>query len=269
VVSVGVAPSKLVAKIACALSKPDGLLVAPEEAVRWLLDPLPVRRLWGVGPVLAARLQSLGIATVGDLARSNPAKLGDRGEELVALARGEDSRPVVTDRAAKSYGEESTFEQDISAREDVTAVLTAHAEAVTRRVRRDGVRAHTVTLKIKLGRRRGVRAPRIGGEDAEPDYPLLTRSRSLGDATDDAQVVREVAIALWDAARIGEPVRLLGVTLSGLEPRGSGQIGLFDEPDRLGPALDAIRDRFGREAIHRAVADPGKITPSTRRKRGE
>jgi DNA polymerase IV len=272
VVSVAVAPTKLVAKIACSLSKPDGLLLVPEEAVRWLLDPLPVRRLWGVGPVLARELEAKGIVTIGDLAHGDPRRLGHRGAELQALARGADAREVLRDREAKYYGEESTFERDVQTRGEVTAALTAHSEAVARRVRHDGVKARTVTLKIKLGRRRGGRAARIGGEAEEPDYPLLTRARSLDRPTDDARVIREVVILLWDAAAIGEPVRLLGVTLSGLSPREAEQLELFPDQDRsarLGPALDRIQDRFGRRAIGRAVDELGKATPGTRKKRGE
>jgi len=275
-VSVGVAPSKLVAKIACSFSKPDGLLVVPPEAVRWLLDPLPVRKLWGVGPVLERTLHGLGIRTIAELAGCSPEALrsavGDRFWELQALARGDDPRAVISDGAPKSYGEESTFERDVDDRQVITGALTAHAEAVARRARRDGYWGRTVTVKIKLGRRRGTRAARNAGEPEEPVYPLLTRSKSLAQPTDDAREIRRVVIDLWDAAGILEPVRLLGVTLSGLQRRELEQLELFDErhrSDRLGPALDAIQERFGRDAIRRAVDVPEKITHSTQRKRGE
>jgi DNA polymerase-4 len=248
IVSVGVAPSKLVAKIACTLGKPDGLLLVPPEAVRWLLDPLPVRRLWGVGPVLDERL------------------------ELSRMARGEDRRAVESERIPKSYGEENTFEHDVVDRETVTATLTAHAEAVARRVRRDGYRGRTVTLRVKLGKARGGRIARVTGDGEEPRYPVLTRSHTLQQPTDDASAIRGVAVSLWDEAGITEPVRLLGVSLSGLESRVHEQLELFAEEqqrDRLGPALDAIKARFGHGAIGRAVADPEKITPSMQKKRGE
>src|SRR5262249_17782201 len=116
-VSCGIATSKLVAKIACALSKPDGLRWVPAEETRALLDPLPLRWLWGVGPVTEQQLEALGFKTLGDLARAEVRALrravGDRAASLIALARGEDDRPVEAEREAKSYGEENTFERDI------------------------------------------------------------------------------------------------------------------------------------------------------------
>jgi DNA polymerase-4 len=274
-VSVGLGPSKLVAKIACTLSKPDGLsLVMPDE-VEALLEPLPVRRLWGVGPVLAARLVDLGIHTLGDLSRFDPRRLqeaiGPRAGELQLLARGIDNRAVEADRAPKSYGEESTFEVDVSDRDRITAALTAHAEAVARRVRHDAYRGRTVTLRIKLGAARGRRISRGPEPESEPVYPLLSRSKTLAQATDSGRVLRDVAVELWDEARIAEPVRLLGVSLSNLEPAQKEQLELFQpkREDRLGPTLDAIVERFGTKAISRAVEAPVKITPSGRRKRGE
>src|SRR5690606_27626372 len=102
----------------------------------------------------------------------------------------------------------------------------------------------------------------------EPSYPLVTRSRTLPRATQDGALIRDVAVQLWDAARLGEPVRLLGVSVSNLE-RGA-QLELFARrPDALGRALDAITERFGERAISRAVERPEKITPGRRRKRGE
>ena len=275
-VSVGIAPNKHVAKIACTLGKPDGILLVPPQAVRWLLDPLPVRRLWGVGPVLGEKLASRGIRTIAQLSRADPSLLrdlaGSRAGELVALARGEDPRDVVSDRVPKSYGEENTFESDVSDREVVTATLTAHAEAVARRVRKDGFVGRTVALKIKLGQRRGQRSARIGGESGEPIYPVLSRQKTLATPTDDGAVIREAAVDLWDTAAVAEPVRLLGVSLSGLERRDREQLELFAPPrpkDKLGPALDAIQARFGQGAIRRAVDEPDKITPSMQKKRGE
>jgi len=275
-VSVGVGPTKQVAKIACTLGKPDGLLFVPPEAVRWLLDPLPVRRIWGVGPVLGQKLESLGIRSIAQLARYDARALeravGDRAGDLQRLARGEDPSPVESHREPKSYGEESTFEKDILDRDEVSQALTAHAEAVARRVRHDGYRGRVVTLRMKLGKRRGVRQPRIAGPDAEPVYPLLTRQKTLHEPTDDGAVIRAVALELWDATALDEPVRLLGVSLSGLERREHEQLDLFAPArptDKLGPTLDAIQARFGRDAIGRAVADPGKITHSMTKKRGE
>ena len=274
-ISVGVAPNKLVAKIACTLGKPDGLCVVAPEEVRALLDPLPIRRLWGVGPVLGERLHRLGLRTFADVVAYDPKQLarelGDRAAELQLLAAGTDSRPVISERAAKSIGEENTFAVDVSDREKVSATLTAHADEVARRLRRAGYVGYTVTLKIKLGTARRRREARVGEGD-EPVYPLLTRSRTLRVATDDGREIRETALALWDAAGITEPVRLLGVSVSQLEQSNHSQLELFAPPRpkrELGRALDAIRERFGRDAIGPAVGGLEKITPSLRKKRGD
>lgn len=275
-VSVGIAPNKLVAKLACTASKPDGFLYVPVDAVRWFLDPLPVRKIWGVGPVFEKTLVGLGFRTIGDIAQCNPdalaRRIGDRAHDLVRLARGEDDREVVSDGAPKSYGEENTFERDVTARDTVTAALTSHAEAVARRLRHDGYRGRTVTVKIKLGQARGARTSRTAADEAEPNYPVLSRSKTLLRATSDGARIRDVAIALWDAAGIAEPVRLLGVSVSNLEGGREEQLELFSgrqSESALGKALDAITTRFGKGAVRRAVDDPEKATASDRKKRGE
>jgi DNA polymerase-4 len=276
-VSCGVAGSKLVAKIACALSKPDGLKMVPDAEVRALLDPLPIRWLWGVGPVMEQELAKHGCTTIGALARADlralRASIGERADALVRLAHGIDERTVESEREAKSYGEENTFERDITDRDVVTRALTSHAQAVAGRLRHDGVVGRTVTIRIKLARaRRQVRA-RSERTDNAPDYPLLTRSKTLREASDDGALIRAVAIELWDKAKITEPVRLLGVAVSQLARRDHEQLALFAaEPDerskKLGPALDDIRARFGAQAIHLGIDDPEKLTPSMRKKRG-
>ncbi len=274
-VSCGVAPVKMVAKLACTLGKPDGLLVVPADAVRWLLDPLPVRRLWGVGPVAERSLVAKGFRTLGDLANADErrliALLGARGPELARLARGEDERAVVRDGAPKSIGEENTFETDVLDRDFVASALTAHSEAVARRARHAGYRGRTVTLKMKLGAPRGRRASRVAEGD-EPVYPLLTRARTLREATNDGKRIRDVAVELWDQAALAEPVRLLGVTLSNLERTDAEQLELFGRArpaGALGRALDAITDRFGKRAIGRAVQEPEKATHTHQKKRGD
>ena len=170
-VSVGIAPVKMVAKIASDLAKPDGLLAVAPEEVRTFLAPLPVGRIFGIGPVARARLATLGVTTIGDLTAISEARLraalGAWGVELLRLARGEDERAIEADRDAKSYGEEQTFARDVSARAPLLEAIAAHAEAVARRLRRDRVRGRRVTLKLKLAR------PLGGGR-----YPLLTRSET-------------------------------------------------------------------------------------------
>jgi len=277
-VTVAVAPNKLVAKIACTLAKPNGLRVIDPDEVRALLEPLPVRRLWGVGPVLGQKLARLGLKSLGDLVRYDPRQLarelGDRAAELQALAAGQDNRPVVSERIAKSIGEESTFDVNILDRELVSAALTAHSDEVARRLRRSGLVGHTITLKIKLGKSRERRAARVPGEEGdEPVYPLLTRAKTLRLPTDDGRAIRNVVLELWDIAKIEEPVRLLGVSVSQLRAPQQTQLDLFHETTRptpgLGVALDAIRERFGRDAIGPAVGSFEKVTPSMRKKRGE
>jgi DNA polymerase-4 len=276
VVSVGVAPSKLVAKIACTLGKPDGLQVVQAEEVRALLDPLPIRRLWGVGPVMERTLSELGIKTFIDLVKYNPrkleARLGGHAYELQALARGEDDREVEASREPKSYGEENTFDRNVLDRETVSTTLVAHAEAVARRLRNDGYKGRTVTLKMKLGKARGSRIARGKNFGEEPDYPLLTRAKTLREPTADGRVIHKTALAAWDKEALKEPVRLLGISVSNLVAEEAGQLDLFRErkrDDNLGPALDKIRERFGKSAIYRATVEPQKQTPGLRKKRGE
>ena len=267
-VSVGVAPVKLVAKIASDLAKPDGLLVVAPAEVQAFLAPLPVGRIFGVGPVARARLAALGIATIGDLAHFPEDRLhaaaGPFGVGLAHLARGEDARDVEPDREAKSYGEESTFERDVSDRRRLEAALAAHAEAVARRLRRDRVRGRGVTLRVKLARSLG------GGR-----FPLLTRSLTLPEATDDGAAIADAARALLARADPREPVRLIGVSVSRLESPAAEQLALLF-PDRrtarrsrLNQAIDAIHERFGQAALRRGVAAVERAGLSQQIKRGE
>jgi DNA polymerase IV len=284
VVSVGVGPNKLVAKLACSLSKPDGLRLVSSDEVATLLAPLPVRKLWGVGPVLAAELQAAGFHTLAELARADLVALGgvvgQRAEELRDRARGVDNRPVEADRAPKSIGEENTFERDVSDRRLVMDVLGAHAEAVARRLRASGYRARTVSIKARLGRRRNLES--MSEDDLERGrgaallYPVRSRSHTLSHATNDGAEISQWASRLWDRAGIEEPVRLLGVSVSSLEPVAAEQLELFVQvpieqrlPRSLGPALDAINERFGAGSVRRGMASPGKINPTGKAKRGE
>jgi DNA polymerase-4 len=268
-VSVGIAPVKLVAKIASELAKPDGLLEVPAQRVRELLDPLPVERLWGVGAVARERLAAIGVRTIGELARADARRLeralGSFGAEAARLARGEDLREVEPFREPVSYGEENTFERDVADRATLESALAAHADAVARRLRRDGLRARVVAVKLKLGRRR---APGPRG------FPLLTRRTTLPEATDDGAAVAAAARALLARAGPPEPVRLVGVSVSGLEAKGAGQLGLFAAPERarrerLNAALDALAERFGPDAVRPGgLGDVARAGLSLQRKRG-
>jgi DNA polymerase-4 len=256
-VSVGIAPVKMVAKIASAAAKPDGLLEVASGSVRAFLDPLPVRRIWGVGAVAEERLARCGFHTLGDLARAEPAQLrrllGPWGTEIGSLARGEDLREVEAYREAVSMSEENTFAEDVQDFDRLLAALLTHAEAVARRMRRARMTARTVVLKLKLARRVSA-GPR--------GFPLLTRRATLPEPTDDGETVASVARTLLERWGLPEPVRLLGVGVTNLEEGRPQQLSLFAETsgarprDRLNRALDEITARFGRGAVVRAIEAP-------------
>jgi DNA polymerase-4 len=271
VVSIGIAPVKLVAKIASDLAKPDGLLEVTPEAVESFLAPLPVSRLWGVGPVAEARLLAMGMRTIGDLARADARRvetlLGHHGLELARLARGEDPRPVNPERAAVSISEENTFAGDVSDPAVLEATALAHAEAVARRLRHEGLRARTVMLKLKLAERRRP-GPR--------GFDLISRRTTLRAATDDGETIFRESLRLLERAALTQPVRLLGVGVTGLESYDSTQGDLFatDEHDarrdRLNRAIDAVAERFGAGSVVRAGAAPvERAGLSLQIKRGE
>jgi DNA polymerase-4 len=225
-VSVGIGPVKMVAKIASAMAKPDGLLEVEAANVRAFLDPLPVRKIWGVGEVAEARLARLGFRTIGDLARAEPLalhrSLGDFGVAIGRLARGEDVREVEPHREAVSLSEENTFERDVDDRETLERTILSHAEAVARRLRRQELMARRVVLKWRLGRRR---------KEGPRGYPVRTRQATLVTATDDGGEIARVAISLLEDA-LAEPVRLLGVGVSSLV----GVTGSLDASDSEGAA---------------------------------
>jgi DNA polymerase-4 len=266
--SVGIAPVKMVAKIATDLAKPDGLCVVAAGEVRAFLAPLPVGRIWGVGAVGRKRLDALGIATIGDLVATPDETLrralGSFGVGLARLARGEDEREVEAYREAKSYGEENTFARDVRDRAALADTIRAHAEAVAARLRRDHVAGRGVTLKLKLTR------PLGGGK-----YPLLTRSLLLKRATNDGAAIARAARHLVERVEPWEPIRLLGVAVTKLEPSDGSQLalGLGGETDRrrsrLNEAVDAIHARFGDQKLKRGTADVRRAGLSMGIKRGE
>jgi DNA polymerase-4 len=265
-VSVGIGPAKMVAKIASDVSKPDGLLEVTPAEVAAFLAPLPVGRLWGVGPVTEAALAGVGVRTIGDVVAAPPAALGAcvgrAAAHLVRLARGEDVRSVEPDLDARSYGEEATFAVDTAEDRVVRPAIVAHADAVARRLRRDGVRARVVVLKLRLARRLG----------AGP-YPLVTRRTTLAVPTDDGMALSAAALRLWERHRPRQAVRLVGVTAAGIEATAP-QLALFAEPgtarrSALNHALDRIVARFGSASIARGGARVEKRSPSGRLKRGE
>ncbi len=241
--SVGVASSKLVAKIASDMQKPDGLVVVPAGEEAAFLAPLPVRRLWGVGPKMEEQLAKLGVVTIGDLAALAPVRLerrlGTHGQDLQRLARGEDDRPVAAEPAgAKSLGQEHTYGRDTADAGRLRATMLSLADTVAARLRAHGLRARTVTLKYR-----------------DEDFHTTTHARTLREPTDSGTVLFDVALALFaDVHRPGRRVRLLGIYTSHFGDERA-QLALFDAPAEPAP-LDRVRDavvkRFGDEAITRA-----------------
>jgi nucleotidyltransferase/DNA polymerase involved in DNA repair len=266
--SVGVAPNKFLAKVASDLEKPDGLVVLPLEEVPARLWPLPVERLWGVGPKTAKHLKAAGLATIGDLARRSAMEIeslvGESwGEHLHALAHGRDERVVETSREARSISEERTYEEDLREADVIDRELLARAEGVARTLRREGLAARTVHLKVRTG-----------------DFTTWTRARTLKAPTDLGEIVLEAARDLFrERIRLGRRgVRLLGVGVSGIEPAGAPgrgvQAGLFADPGeqrarRAARAADAVRDRLGDAAITRARLLEGRATAPTGRPQTE
>ncbi len=268
-VSVGLAPVKLVAKIASDLAKPDGLLVVPPGQVAAFLAALPVGRIWGVGPVARARLEGAGIATIGELARRGDEELrgllGSFGPAAARLARGDDEREVEPYREAKSYSEENTFERDVSDPKLIERAIRAHADAVARRLRVDRVRARGVRVKLKLARSLG-----------RGKFPILTRSQTLPEPSDDGRALAAAGCALLTRAALEEPIRLVGLAAERLEELGAEQLSLLAETHgerekrtRLNHALDQIRTRFGPRALERAEGEVGRAGLSFQIKRGE
>jgi nucleotidyltransferase/DNA polymerase involved in DNA repair len=245
--SVGVAPNKFLAKIASDLEKPDGLVVIGTADVPERLWPLPVERLWGVGPKTAARLRDRGMHSVGDVARLPESALrlavgAGMAAHLRALAHGLDDRPVEPARDAKSLSEERTYDTDLQRPDDIDRALLQRAEGLGRELRRQGLAARTVHLKVRTG-----------------SFTTWTRAMTLPVPTDLTEDIVQAARRLF-AERIdlaGEGVRLLGIGASGLEPSGAGQGTLFtDSRDervrRAAQAADTIRARLGPDAVTRA-----------------
>jgi DNA polymerase-4 len=251
--SAGIADVKFIAKIASDLAKPNGQReVAPGQSAAFL-EPLPLARLWGVGPKTEAHLRTLGLTTIGDLARCEPGylqrKLGAGGNHLEALSRGIDPRPVVPDREAKSVGAEDTFDDDLSGAMALRPHLHGQALRVGHRLRRAGLRARGVQLKLKLR-----------------DFTLVTRQATLETPTDDGQALYRAVRELLERNLPLQPVRLTGVSAQKLEPSQATQLDLLAPTptarDALNQTLDRISARFGPAAV--STADLAEIVSDDR-----
>jgi DNA polymerase-4 len=236
--SAGIAEVKFAAKIASDLAKPDGQREVPPGGTATFLAPLPISRLWGVGPKTEAELVRLGLRTIGDLAARDEEwverRLGQGGLDLFELARGIDDRPVVPDREAKSIGSEDTFEDDLRGYAALEPHIHSQSLRVGRRLRQAGAKARVVVLKLKYA-----------------DFRLITRRTTLAEPTDDGQALFAAALGLLRATPLELGVRLTGISAQGLGEEG--QLELFDagavRRTRLNDALDRIADKFGRAAL--------------------
>ena len=262
--SAGVASSKFAAKIASDMNKPDGLTVVGEDVAAFLA-PLPLDKMWGIGPKTAPTLRRLGYATLGDLARASPAALervlGAWGREVGELARGVDAREVIPDRDAKSIGAECTYDQDLTTKEAIGRSLLTHAARVAERLTEQGLSAGAIVVKLKYA-----------------DFTLLTRRTMLKEPASDTTTLHDIALALLDRFPLhGARVRLTGVSAQDIGP-GAAQPTLF--PDRaaerrrgLESVLLNAKGRFGGQPITFATllehnvdkADPSGVTGRRRR----
>jgi DNA polymerase-4 len=251
--SVGVAPNKFLAKLASDLHKPDGLVIIRPEDIDRVLPPLSIRKIWGIGPKTAARLEGMGIRLIRDLRNTDRNvlrhALGDDFEHYLRLARGVDARHVTPDHQARSIGQEQTFGENLADPDAVRGVLLEQTEQVAARLRRHGMLARSVTVKIRFG-----------------DFETITRRTTLPQPTD-------VTADLWHAARdcfdkwaVGsfQPVRLIGMQAGQLSGQ-SDQLELFPDPRsqklrNLDKAIDRINARFGKSALHRHIRRPEEGT---------
>jgi DNA polymerase-4 len=253
VASVGVAPSKFLAKLASDLDKPDGFRVILPEEVRTVLDPLPVSKIYGVGPRTAKRLEALGVQTIGDLAARARAdvvqEFGATGAWIHDLAHGLDDRRVTPRREEKSHGMERTFESDVGSRDELRLVLLEFAEEVAFDMRNKGLRGRTIAIKARFS-----------------DFHTITRTKTIAAPTNLAPRIYATARELLDRVPL-RPLRLLGLSLSGLsDVRTPVQESLFsDEPradapnaettlrekklQRAAAGMDALRKKFGDRTV--------------------
>ncbi len=245
--SVGVAPSKFVAKIASARCKPDGMLIVPQDGVLGFLHPLPVSALWGVGERTGETLARLGLRTVGDIAHAPLAtlqhNLGAVGSHLSALAWGHDHRTVTPHTPDKSIGAEETFSTDVSDPDVIRRELLRLSERTARSLREAGCVARTVTVKLRLA-----------------NFTTITRSRTLPEPTDLARKIYAIACALHEGSGLDRQarLRLVGVRATGLAPAAAAatQLAFGDRPTgwrEAEQAMDRIAARFGTGTVRPAA----------------
>jgi len=257
-ISVGVARTKFLAKVASAVSKPDGLLVVEPDGELDFLHPLPVQRLWGVGTVTATKLHDRGLHTVADVAAMSPEALvaivgRSMGHQLHALAHNRDARRVTTGRRRGSIGSQQALGRQRRSRDEIDVVLWRLVDRVTSRMRRADRVGRTITMRLRFD-----------------DLTRVSRSRSLSDASSATAVIHATAAGILDSTWPlveARGISLLGVSVGNLADRDAVQLVLpFEhcEAEQLDTVLDAVHERFGRSALHRATTmrgDPGIQLP--------
>jgi DNA polymerase-4 len=245
--SVGVAPNKFLAKLASDLNKPNGLTIITPQNIDEILPPLPITRIWGIGPKTAKELERAGIKTIGDIRRAGlkwlTERFGDSGDHFHRLAHGLDERDVTPDSHAKSIGQEQTFGVDLIHLDEIKSVLLGQVENVAARVRRHRRRAGCVSLKIRFG-----------------DFQTITRAQALPEPTDVTSELWEAAKSIlqkW-ASESFSPVRLIGMHAQNLTDEPQQQKLFVDagmeKQRKLDRALDAINQRLGKTSITRGSA---------------
>ena len=248
--SIGIAPNKLVAKIATEVGKkaakgdqpPFALTIVPTRKEADFLAPLPAEMLWGVGPKTSARLNDLGIHTIGDIASWPESELirlfGENGRDMAKHAKGRDDRPVVTEREIKSISQEVTFSRDVRDDKSLEKTLSDLSAQVGRRLRKNKLAGTTVKLKIRW-----------------PDFTTLTRQVTLSSTTDQDGEIAKTALGLLRKIRkSGQAVRLIGVGVSGLgEPMRQLELWEFnsDKERKLQEVVDELKEKYGEDAIKR------------------
>lgn len=241
--SVGIAPNKFVAKIASDLKKPDGLVEITREFLLAFLWPLEVSKIWGIGKKGTAILNEMGIYTIGELAQRNVKELvkifGKNGEQIWQLANGIDEREVETEREIKSISNEFTFQQDTDNKERIESILLSLCEKVSGRLRSEGLKAKTITLKIRLD-----------------NFETYNRAVTIDSPTNFADIIfGEIKNIYNNFQTKGRKIRLLGVKTSNFSLHKS-QRGLFnkkreEQREKIHKAIEKIKDKFGEDAIYR------------------
>ena len=241
VASVGIAPNKFLAKIASDLDKPDGLVIVNKDRVQAFLDPLPVRRIWGVGAKTAAILDRMRVKTIADLRKMSYEELhktfGDKtAQHLFLLAQGIDERPVAPRGRAKSIGNETTFSEDLQSAEAALEVLLYLSVKVGWRLRQAGFKAKTVQLKLR-----------------QSDFSTFTRQKQLFEPSNFDNDIYTAIKELFENLNITRGIRLLGVSTTGFEEMESLSLFHDEKKDRLYQAIDDINSKFGKLGVTRGA----------------